>query len=81
MMMMDLEAEKRAQMRRQSWTGGRSSNADLVEMERELWRTACSSLRFDTIWEMALEAWHLKKGDQIAPRLQGAPVGIRKRER
>ena len=72
--------KKRAEQRRQTWQGSRvASHAEMVEVDRELWSRTLASERLDTVWAMALEAWSLKRGDEPAPRLQGSPVGIRKR--
>ncbi len=72
--------QSRAEQRRQTWGGGRAAaNADLIAEERRYWSQASASKRLDAVWEMALEAWSLKRGAEPAPRLQGSPVGVRKR--
>lgn len=77
---MDTASQQRAEQRRSSWSGAKvSSHAEMAVADIAFWQQASPTIRFDAVWQMAIEAWILKRGDEPAPRLQGSPVGIRKR--
>ena len=76
---MNPDFEERANRRRKTWQGAVESHSVLIDRERNYWRQASASERLDAVWELALEAWSLKEGERPAPRLQGSPIGIRRR--
>lgn len=74
------EREKRALLRRQTWQGAKSASHEEMEQQDLLfWQQAVGSTRLEATWQMAWEAWTMKRGNEPAPRLQGSPVGIRRR--
>ena len=78
---MDKGYAQRAELRRQSWQGKKvSSHSAMREEDLTFWLQATPSARLDAAWQMALESWTLKGESGPAPRLQGSPIGIRRRE-
>lgn len=72
--------ERRAEQRRGAWQGATvSSHLEMADQDTKFWSSTSGQERLDAVWEMALEAWSLKRGAEPAPRLQGSPVGIRRR--
>ena len=77
---MDEEYLTRAERRRRDWQGAAMDSHSAMEVaDRQFWQQASASERLDATWEMAMEAWRLKRGDEPAPRLQGFLFGVRLR--
>lgn len=80
MMSVTDDFEKRARRRRERWSGGRVRREDASAEDCRFWQAASSSERFSAIWQMTEEA-AIMKGQHGAPsRLQGSPVGVRRRQ-
>ena len=74
------DLESRAEKRRNTWQSAKAaSHSEMSREDQRFWSSTTASQRFDAVWDMALEAWSLKRGAEPAPRLQGSPSGIRKR--
>ncbi len=70
--------EARAEARRANWSGGRVPlRCSDAELELRFWADATSSQKFDAVWEMAMEAWTLKNGNESVPRLDVTCFGVR----
>lgn len=79
-LVMEKDFAERARERQARWQGGVArTHEEMAEEDLRFWRNATPSQRLEAVWQMALEAWVLKGAHGPAPRLQGSPVGIRRK--
>jgi hypothetical protein len=78
--MMPSDLAARAAARRTSWIGGKAPSHEALDgTDIDFWQAATPSERLNAVWQMALESLTITGAHEPAPRLQGSPVGIRRR--
>lgn len=71
---------ERAAARRATWTGGAVKRDAEGEADIAFWLASTPSDRWNAVWQMAQDAWVIEGAHGPAPRLQGSPCGVRRRE-
>lgn len=72
--------EERALVRRQTWQGGRVSQAEHAQLETEFWRDSTAEERLAAVWSMAEQVWSNEHPGERPLGFARSAFGIRKRE-